>query len=234
MTTTITNTVVVTDSCLEWWLAGGISAANCLAAYQPKGAASYAASKVNLANPGTYNLSDGAAYPTWDAVNGWTFVDGNLQYLTVASAIFTAIPCSMVCRFNINHNSATYQLMSICDTTAAKWFALVCHTTNKVWANASNLGNVTTTSWAAGTWGTAGGSFINNSLRYSYLDGGGKSPINTDAGTPTGLDTTYIGVLSNSGVLENYLDGRIIACAFYDIALSDAQQLELHNAMAAL
>src|SRR4030042_266315 len=81
MTTTITNTVVVTDSCLEWWLAGGISAANCLAAYQPKGAASYAASKVNLANPGTYDAVDGVAFPTWAAATGWTF-NGVAQYLT--------------------------------------------------------------------------------------------------------------------------------------------------------
>ena len=64
-----------------WWLAGGISAANCVAAYQAKGAASYAASKVNLANPGTYNAADGEAYPTWDDTNGWKFVSASQQYL---------------------------------------------------------------------------------------------------------------------------------------------------------
>ena len=56
-----------------WWLAGGIAEANCVAAYQPIGAADYATSKVNLANPGTYNAGDGAAHPTWDASDGWTF-----------------------------------------------------------------------------------------------------------------------------------------------------------------
>ena len=56
-----------------WYLAGGVSAANCVAAYQPIGAADYAASKVNLANPGTYNATDGAEYPTWDDTNGWKF-----------------------------------------------------------------------------------------------------------------------------------------------------------------
>ncbi len=44
---------------IPWWLAGGIPAENCIAAYQPKGAASYAASKVNLANPGTYDAYEG-------------------------------------------------------------------------------------------------------------------------------------------------------------------------------
>lgn len=63
-----------------WWLSGGILAANCIAAYQPKGAASYAASKVNLANPGTYDATEGTA-PDWDAVNGWGFVLGSSEYL---------------------------------------------------------------------------------------------------------------------------------------------------------
>lgn len=62
-----------------WWLAGGVSAANCVAAYAPKGAASYAASKTNLANPGTYDATEGVA-PTWATGTGWTF-NGTTQYL---------------------------------------------------------------------------------------------------------------------------------------------------------
>lgn len=63
---------------IPWYLSGGISAANCLAAYTPKGAASLAASYDNNAAPGnglpdgTYDATPGVA-PTWDAVNGWTF-----------------------------------------------------------------------------------------------------------------------------------------------------------------
>jgi hypothetical protein len=58
----------------DWWLAGGIPATNCVAAYQAKGAESYAASLVNLANSGTYNLNDkGTHAPNWDGVNGWVF-----------------------------------------------------------------------------------------------------------------------------------------------------------------
>lgn len=54
-----------------WWLAGGIPCDACVAAYQPVGASDYAASKVNLANPGTYDATDGTLAPTWDNVNGW-------------------------------------------------------------------------------------------------------------------------------------------------------------------
>jgi len=63
---------------IDWWLAGGINAANCIAAYQPIGAADYATSKVNLANPGTYDAYEGTA-PDWSAVTGWTFDSTNSQ-----------------------------------------------------------------------------------------------------------------------------------------------------------
>jgi hypothetical protein len=64
---------------VSWYLAGGVSAANVVAAYQPIGAASLAASYVNLANPGTYDLTAVAA-PTFDTATGWAF-DGLTQYL---------------------------------------------------------------------------------------------------------------------------------------------------------
>jgi hypothetical protein len=60
----------------SWWLAGGISASDCIAAYQPKGAASYAASLININNPGTRNLTNTGIDPSWDATNGWTVVKG--------------------------------------------------------------------------------------------------------------------------------------------------------------
>lgn len=60
-----------------WW---EVSGKTCVAVYQPKGAASYAASLVNLANPGTYDAAAGVA-PTWAAGTGWTF-DGTDDLLS--------------------------------------------------------------------------------------------------------------------------------------------------------
>ncbi len=51
-----------------------IDASNCVVAYCPIGAASYAASKVNLANPGTNNAYEGAQ-PGWTAADGWSFTN---------------------------------------------------------------------------------------------------------------------------------------------------------------
>lgn len=54
----------------QWWDEGGISDTVCLAAWQPKNAASLAASYTNLKKPGTYDLT-GTTPPTWNASQGW-------------------------------------------------------------------------------------------------------------------------------------------------------------------
>lgn len=53
-----------------WYLSGGVDPSDCIAAYQAKGAESYAASKVNLANPGIHDLTDNNTVP-WDSTDGW-------------------------------------------------------------------------------------------------------------------------------------------------------------------
>lgn len=55
----------------KWYLPNGIILSDVVAAYAAKGAASYAASKINLANPGTYNLTEVATSLNWDAILGW-------------------------------------------------------------------------------------------------------------------------------------------------------------------
>jgi hypothetical protein len=57
-----------------WWLAGGIDSANCIAAYQPIGAASYAVSLTDLSGSGNDVIEITA--PDWTTTNGWSF-DGS-------------------------------------------------------------------------------------------------------------------------------------------------------------
>lgn len=55
------------------WLSGGIPSEHCIAAWHGIGAASYEASKVNLANPGTYNLTTVSGKdPGWSVEGGWS------------------------------------------------------------------------------------------------------------------------------------------------------------------
>lgn len=62
----------------NWWTAGGASGA--VFAYQPKSAASYAASKTDLTGNG-YTASDTSSFPSWNSTDGWVF-DGSGQTLT--------------------------------------------------------------------------------------------------------------------------------------------------------
>jgi hypothetical protein len=66
-----------------------------IAAYQPKGAASLAASYVNLANPGTYNAAPGVA-PSFDAATGWGFT--TTQFLITGVRMFQ--PYSVIMRYS--------------------------------------------------------------------------------------------------------------------------------------
>jgi hypothetical protein len=60
----------------------------CLAAYAAKGAASYTASKLNLAIPGNYDLSDEySTPPSWNATDGWLFT--GTQWLSLEAHIMT-------------------------------------------------------------------------------------------------------------------------------------------------
>lgn len=227
---------------IPWYLAGNIPAANCLAAFKPKGAASYAASKVNIITPGTNDATDGVAYPTWASATGWTFTAASSQYLTVGTgAIKAATPLSMVCRFNPDAVDAGYVLMEISDAAANQVFSLQASGGtggDPIIFYGADIpagpgASTTTTGFTAGNWFTAAGVSSAANSRASYIDGGSKG---TSAAviTPLGLDTTYIGRGWWAGGASGYLKGKIAACAFYDIALSDAQVLALHTAMAAL
>lgn len=77
----------------NWWDVAGQA---CVAAYQPKGAASLAASYTNLTGNATYNAAPGVA-PTHSSADGWTF-NGSTQYLT--TGVLPNQSYSMIVRFS--------------------------------------------------------------------------------------------------------------------------------------
>lgn len=56
-----------------WWVVPGVT---CVAAYQPKGTASLAASYINLISPGTNDAIPVTGAPTFNAALGWVSVVG--------------------------------------------------------------------------------------------------------------------------------------------------------------
>lgn len=89
----------VASGAAAWWLAGG--APTPVAVYQPKGAASLAASYVNLVNPGTYDAAPGVA-PTLGA-DGWEFSAS--AYLTTDLVPASDQSWSALAAFNITSGS---------------------------------------------------------------------------------------------------------------------------------
>lgn len=79
---------------VRWYRAGKSPAP--VAAYQAKGAKSYLASLVNLANPSTYNLTTTAA-PTWDAINGWR---GNGSSMFLETGILPSSGWSIIVKYS--------------------------------------------------------------------------------------------------------------------------------------
>ena len=206
-----------------WWLTGGISAANCIAAYQPKGAADLAGSYVNLANPGTYNLTLGTA-PTWDVTNGWIFTNAGATYLKTGVIPENDKTWSMIFKFS--------------NYTAGGNWATPCG----MWS-ASGQGFAITT--GAGTkygfynGGYQGGenSVTNGVLAVAgnqgYYNGVDKT---ADIGTGAAAfeDDIYIGGPNNIGTFYQAVNIYIQAIAIYDVALSATQVGTLTTAMNAL
>jgi hypothetical protein len=219
------GTALSTASVTPWWLSGGISASNCIAAYQPKGAADLAASYVNLANPGTYNAAPGTA-PTWDAVNGWIF-PGNKYLKTGVVPVVTSQSWSAIVRASgITGTSSNY--IYGCYVTApapdARFFIVSRPTSFTEFANGAAGKIFLGRNDSAGIFAMAG--------KNCYFDG---LLLGSDTGGNGGTLALeiYIGCANLNGSPSSYLTGNIQALAIYDMDIS-TYIAALNTAIAAL
>ncbi len=201
---------------VPWYQAGGAPLP--LAAYQPKGSASLAASYVNLANPGTYDAAPGVA-PTFDAATGWTF-NGSTQYLTTAITIGSH--WSVVCRYS-NVVAGTIALFGCDDASGAGLKYYPNLSSNHYFFNGATVKTV-----AGGT--TSGVAAIADTI--GYLDG--ASQATGMEGTPPAR-TMYIGAnnRNNTSVIW-YCGCKVQAFAIYNSGLTGPQVEAISAAMAAL
>lgn len=188
------------------------------AAYQPKGAASLAASYLDLSGNGN-NAGVGVA-PTWDAVNGWIF-NGSTQYLTTTFLPETDQSQSVMIAYT---NAASgYNFMFGGAGAGARLFRASRRATDSIFSNGGQV--IAGAGNAAGTLGVAG--------NQGYQDGvavGGA----IEAWGAGGAFVCYIGCLNNLGVASLFQACRIQALAIYNCVLTGTQMAALHAAMAAL
>lgn len=203
-----------------WWAAAGC-AASCVAAYKSKGAASLAASYVNLKNPGTNDAAPGVA-PNFAAATGRTYT--GTQYLTTG-----VVPV----------NDQSYSAFIRSNNFAMDGFSLF----GASWGS-NKLVGVYYISVAGGTLYFNGSSVSNASSNTgdhvlgivgnkAYRDGVALAgTIGTTAGSNT--NDIYIGGDNLNGTAENKGKFDELAFVVYNAVISGPQAVAVSAAMAAL
>lgn len=205
-----------------WYLLGGVTSAQCVAAYQPKGAASYAASKININLPGTHDATDGVATPTWSTSVGWSVVTASSQYL-VTDITPSDETWSYLIQFN-NASSNPGRLFGMLATVGSLYIQPNSGGSRIQYANGSGTVNNATPQTSAANAAMAGP----NCYRNGAADG------SIGAGAFTGAREIWIGGQNNGGTGSSFITGNIVALAIYNITLSSTQVGLIAPAMAAL
>jgi hypothetical protein len=189
--------------------------------YQPKGAASLAASYVNLANPGTYDAALGAA-PSFDEATGWTF-NGIDQYLT--TGVVPASGWSMIARVSGAGGGTIFGQRSI--AVGSTSHQIVPNATGNIVAyrNGGSIDVTKSPGLTSGILAMAGNAAYRNGINENITlqAFGGETPL-----------AMFLGARNNQNVVHAFFSGSIAAFAIYNTTLSAAQVAAISAAMALL
>ncbi len=199
-----------------WWVVAGKT---CVAAYQPKGAASLAASYVNLVTPGTYDCTVPTAAPTLDA-NGWIF-NGSSQFLT--TGIAPNGNYSMLVCFSDGATTGDHCICGTYPTTTSDGFSLWQITAGKsYYCNSQLLASANYIT--SGVLGLAG--------KAAYKNGTADGTIG--AGAIVGSNAIFVGKNNNGFATSYWFAGKVQALVIYSDTLTAGQMATVSAAMAAL
>lgn len=209
-----------------WYRVGGAPLP--VAVYQPKGAASLAASYINLVNPGTFDAAPGTA-PTFNAVTGWGFTTFLQQYLTTGITIGVSRAYSILVRASglVIIGGIDYALIGGLGPAAAyPRIALDVYNSGGVgkfgYGNGGYLGSAA--AYVSGVYGIA--------AETAYYNGGNVGIIPSVAGS---IPELYIGARHwSTGARDEYLTGNIQAIVVWDTATDHAIWLPAVSAAMAL
>jgi len=211
------------DAAANWWEAAGVAP---WAAYQPKGAASFAASLTDLTGNGR-DAGDpgGGATPGWGAVTGWTF-DGIAQYLTTTFVPGVALTQnqSMLIQFTALNASTGVDKLSGVIRSGVNIFGIGEQVgASTIYYNGQTVG--TGAPPVAGNLAVAGA----QGYRNGAADGGLIGGWSLANGQPI-----YIGAENNAGVAQFFASYHCTALILYDVTLTAPQVALIAAAIAAL
>lgn len=196
-----------------WYLSGYIYPNNCIAAYQPKGAASLADSYKNIANPGVYDAAPGTA-PTWSATAGWIFAAASSQYLT--NGITPTNTWSVLVRCSDQQNGGDTWVFG--NYNATGWGIQPLYLASTRYYNGTTV-TVGGGDRVNGVWGLVGAQGYFNGLAEGAATAG-----NASLGA-----AMFIGDIS--GAYRRYFTGYIQSMAIYNVTLTAAQVWAVSYAM---
>ncbi len=225
--------VIVTNN---WWLAGGVSAANCFGAYRGKGASGFAASMVNLNNSGTHDLywsglpsqvggigsSDGIA-PDWNISKGWQGGGGNGQTFAMNGGCFAEDTWSIIIQF-ANASSFSQQFCGANITPGGPHIDGISLNNTGAFQEIINFAD-----------GSVGGVQLNGNLaiagKKTFRDGVQVSTIGAGTGT-CAFDWFWLSVNAGGAPHGGQHVTEMIAMAIYNTTLTDLQVAAIAAEMA--
>lgn len=210
---------------ISWWAFGGANS-NSLAVYQPRGAASLAASKINLANPGTFDINGGVD-PTFGAV-GWTF-NGTTQYLTSACPTSNK-PCTYIVRLSTTNTTGFRSIIGCSDDSGLSFD--VSNTTNVPRALEMNVALIGagTAGFSASTDTVLAFTYSSSGVWTHYLNG---SVNGTGTNSRTFTARTLV-IAAQDTPQTAFYPGVIGGLAIYNIDLSATVVAGISAALAAV
>ena len=213
--------VVVSAMPIYWWLAGGLTALDCVAAYSPKDKVTLASSYPNLNNPGTNDLNLGNA-PTLHNLKAWYFKgsDNFLKTGIIVSANYSAI----IAFADFPNITGSFTLFGAYSTAGSTKAFLIQNSLSgtpltKNFVNGGALNNAPNA--ISGTLGFTGGSkaFTNGIEEATAMTGSTELP----------LIELYLGALNVAGTKSQVFQGKITGYAVYNKVITPAQYLAVHN-----
>lgn len=205
-----------------WWLAGGIDPSSVDGAYVALGAASKAASLINLADPGTNDLTE-AGTVTWSAVAGWSG-------FSAANYLQSAFPPD-------DNRGIILRVATMTGTVIGIGACGVWDTTNalgmtlRTSARVARRGSSGSTSFGASTIAalTAGVIRSSNSSRQRAWANTSFTAISDNTAITSAINMPIGRTVDGAGTYVDYFAGYILAAVIYNAALTDDQAAAVIN-----
>ena len=229
----------------DWWIGSGMTDADLIAVYEAKGAETFNASLVNIIDPGTDDLIGSALTdPAWNINDGWKFSEGKYLQTSIEGSTDISIVAIVTIESFEGGIDDAFRIASVRETGTSYYQLFMFD--NRSGEASEDRGFRIYKREPAGVGGTL------HDYSYPLASISAKTPyvlasFRTSTKESMAIDGTvvfegspnmaanlfgedyYIGAYNDGTITTGVTQARIAAIAFYDIALTNAQVVEISN-----